>query len=95
MFYKALKIKTWLRYQPVVKKLKEYMELRNLSEDEQKNTIGKFFVMVSQEKVPEPNICIQDLEFQIDRELAKQTAKKIREKSTMKNQGGTSVFYSD
>ena len=71
------------------------MELRNLSEDEQKNTIGKFFVMVSQEKVPEPNICIQDLEFQIDRELAKQTAKKIREKSTMKNQEGTSVFDSD
>lgn len=71
------------------------MELRNLSEDEQKNTIGKFFVMVSQEKVPEPNICIQDLEYQIDRELAKQNAKKIREKSTIKNQGGTSVFYSD
>lgn len=81
------------------------MELRNLSEEEQKNTIGKFFVMVSQEKVPEPNICIQDLEYQIDREqdleyqidreLAKQNAKKIREKSTIKNQGGTSVFYSD
>lgn len=71
------------------------MELRNLSEDEQKNTIGKFFVMVSQEKVPEPNICLQDLEYQIDRELAKQAAKKIREKSTIKNQSGTSVFYSD
>lgn len=74
------------------------MQLRNLSEDEQKNTIGKFFVMVSQEKVPEPNICIQDLEFQIDREIAKQNAKRNRAKQPsikIQNSSGTNLFYSD
>lgn len=90
-----LKVKIWLKYQPVLLKLKEYMDLRGLDKEAQKRAVSNFFKKIHAGEIPKtPELCISDLEYLIAKKKAIRPGK-YKQKTISNNYKNTSIYYSD